>query len=363
MATLDDVAKEAHVSPITVSRVMNGSTAVRPETKERVLIAVKKLNYQPNLLARSLSANKMNSIGVIVTRVENPMYPLMISGIYKEAAVFGYDVILSCSHDLESAIKSVTTLMNKRVSGLIVLPIEFPLSKMKSPHNSQTSASDIGMMHEFATSFYDTVKQYKFDNYPVVVIGKQIENGVSGRVIENYYGGACMAVDYLVEKGHEKIGFVANYCKTEGIWGERYKGFFDTMEKHHLPVEKKWITYCDETIDSAKSAMSQILANISHPTAVYCANDTIAVGAINAVHDAGLSVPEDISVIGHDGNSFGEVVRPSLTTVAIYPDEIGKHAVRIFMDVINEEPGTDHVILPRIIERQSVKKCCKLSKR
>lgn len=355
MATLNDVAKEAGVSPITVSRVMNDSPAVRPETRERVLEAVKKLNYQPNLLARSLSADRMDSIGVVVTHVENPMYSLMTSGIYSEAAEYGFDVILSCSHDLDSSVKSVTTLLNKRVSGLVVLPVEFRVEKPRAGKSG--SQNDVKMMEQFAKSFGGIIGRYAPDNFPVVTIGAQIENGVSGRVIENYGGGAAMAVDYLIKRGHKKIGFLSHVDKTDGIWGERYRGFFQAMEKNGLPVEENWIAYCDESIDSARDAMLHILAQEQKPTAIYCANDLIAVGAMNAAVESGLRVPEDISIMGHDGSTFGEMLRPPLSTVAIYPVEMGKQAVRLLLSVLRGGPGADMILTPQVIERQSVASC------
>lgn len=354
MPTLNDVAREANVSPITVSRVMNGSQAVRAETKEKVMKAVKKLNYQPNLLARSLSADRMNSIGVLVTRVENPMYSLMVSGIYSEAAEHGYDVILSCSHDLESSMQSIHTLLNKRVSGLVILPIEYQVEKGSAGKNDTGSTNDLKMMNQFAGRYAQTVRQYAPQDFPAVAIGSLVTEGVSSRVIENYGGGAVMAVDYLVRHGHRKIGFISHYDRSEGIWGERYRGFMQAMEKNGLPVEKSWIAYSNETVGSAKEAMNCILAEQSRPTAVYCANDIIAVGALNAAADSGLSVPEDISVIGHDGSSFGEMVRPPLTTVAIYPVEIGKKAVRLLFDAMKKESGADLILMPQVIERQSV---------
>ena len=355
LATLNDVAKEAGVSPITVSRVMNDSPAVRPATRERVLEAVKKLNYQPNLLARSLSADRMDSIGVVVTHVENPMYSLMTSGIYSEAAEHGFDVILSCSHDLESSIKSVTTLLNKRVSGLVVLPVEFRVEKPRGGKSG--SQNDVKMMEAFAESFGGIIARYAPSSFPVVTIGAQIEGGVSGRVIENYGGGAAMAVDCLVRHGHRRIGFVSHVDKTDGIWGERYRGFFQAMEKNKLPVEEKWIACCDENIDSARDAMLRILSQEERPTAVYCANDLIAAGAMNAAVESGLSIPEDISVIGHDGSSFGEMLRPPLSTVAIYPVEMGKQAVRLLLSVLRGGLGADMILTPQVIERGSVADC------
>ena len=352
MATLNDVAREAGVSPITVSRVINNSPSVRPETREKVMVAVKKLHYQPNLLARSLSADRMDSIGVIVTRVENPMYSLMTSGIYSEAAEYGFDVILSCSHDLESTIKSVTTLLNKRVSGIILLPVEFRVEKPGA--GDAGSSNDLKMMKEFSEQFGGIMNQYAPANFPVVTFGGQIKEGVSGRVIENYGGGAVMAVDYLAKRGHKNIGFISHIDKTEGIWGDRYRGFLQGMEKNGLNVVKNWIVYSDENVDSAKAAMDRILAQEQRPTAVYCANDIIAVGALNAMADSGMSVPGDISVIGHDGSSFGEMVRPSLTTVAIYPVEMGRRAVRLLLSVMRGESGADLILTPQVIERKSV---------
>ncbi len=352
MANLNDVARVAGVSPITVSRVMNGSTAVRPETKERVLEAVEKLGYQPNLLARALTADRINSIGVLMTRIENPMYSLMISGISSEVAQHDYDILLSGSNDYESSVKSVLTLINKRVSGLLVLPIEYKTENANG--NGEVGAHDLQKMQAFSQRLGQIVRDHAPPRFSVVCIGNQIVHGVDGRVVGNYRGGAGMAVDYLAQNGHREIGFLAHRTTNEGIWGERYQGFMEGMRRHGLQPKPQHIAYCGESLSSATAGMQEILRCDERPTAIYCANDTIAAGAMNAIKSAALRVPEDISVIGHDGSSFGEMLMPALTTVAIYPLEIGRQAAALLLDILSGGTGAQVIGSPQIIERDSV---------
>lgn len=346
MATLNDVAREAGVSPMTVSRVMNGSSAVKEETKKRVLEAVNKLNYQPNLLARSLSADRMDSIGVVVTRMENPMYSLMVAGIYNEAAVYGYDVVIACSHDLHSSMQSVQTLLSKRVSGLIVLPIEY---RMEGEQN-------LPMMAGFEQEFSRRMQKYAKWDFPIVTIGQQLPEGACSRIIENYEDGAVSAVEYLAEQGHRKIGFVSHSCFDKGIWKERYQGFEKAIGKYGLETKKEWTVFSEETVEGARQAVLRLLEQEELPTALYCANDVLAAGTCLAVADKGLSVPGDISVIGHDGRDFGEMLRPALTTMAIEPMELGRQAVAAMFNLQKTQRKIDVIMRPRLLERASVKK-------
>ena len=358
MATLNDVAREAGVSPMTVSRVMNGSAPVKEATRRRVQEAAERLRYQPNLLARSLSADRMHTIGVAVTAVENPMYSLMVSGIYREAALWGYDVMISCSHDPDSSCLSLLNLLNKRVSALAVLPVEY--------HNQGKEALD--QIREFKDRFPELIEKYAPEDLPMVSVGRQLQEGVNARVIEDYEAGAVMAVEYLAQKGHRRIGMLSHICCREGIWGERMRGFERAAAAGGMEVRREWIVYSEEDVSSAREAMDEMLSADTRPDAVYCANDVMAAGAYQALNRRGIRVPEEISVIGHDGRDFTELLHPALTTVAIDPVNIGREVVKNLTGQIpsgkcpKEGKGEraegsvreDILLKPRLLERASV---------
>ncbi len=354
MATLNDVAREAGVSPMTVSRVMNGSSAVAEKTRKRVLEVVDRLRYQPNLLAKSLSADRMHTIGVAVTGVENPMYSLMVSGIYREAAACGYDVMLACSHDLESTEKSLLNLLNKRVSGLVMLPVEY---------HAGGREENMRQMGRLSEVFPELMEKYAPVNFPVVSVGRQLQKGTGVRVIADYEAGAALAVACLAEKGHRRIGFLSHSCRQQGIWRERFRGFEREAARRGMEVLPEWIVYSEENVASARLAVEGMLSAERLPTAIYCANDVMAAGACQALAAGGLRIPEDISVIGHDGRDFGEMLYPALTTVAIDPVGIGRETVRALLKLASSgeseggrsglETG-DVMVKPKLVERESV---------
>lgn len=354
MATLNDVAREAGVSPMTVSRVMNGSSAVTEKTRKRVLEVVERLHYQPNLLAKSLSADRMHTIGVAVSGVENPMYSLMVSGIYREAAACGYDVMLACSHDLESTQKSLLNLLSKRVSGLVVLPVEYHAGGMEE---------NLRQMERLREVFPELMEKYAPEHFPVVSVGRQLQKGTGARVIADYEAGAAMAVAWLAEKGHRRIGFLSHSCWQQGIWQERYRGFEREAARRGIEVLPEWIVYSEENAASARRAVEGMLSAERLPTAIYCANDVMAAGACQALSAGGIRIPEEISVIGHDGRDFGEMLRPALTTVAIDPAGIGRETVRALLKLVSSdkcaEGGNgremeDLMVKPKLVERESV---------
>ncbi len=347
MATLEDVAKLAEVSAMTVSRVINHSGNVSPATYQSVMAAINKLGYRPNMIARGLATSKTNSIGVIIPNLENPIYAVIVSGIYQQAAQYGLDIILGGSTTFEQLLRSADLLLGKQVDGLIILP----------------TAPDFKLpLEEDGVVFYEHLKQLSDDlagRLPMVVIGNYPVSDSAAKVCIDYYAGAKQAVHYLYEQGHRRIGMVAHEVKNFGIWGERYRGYTDAMRELGCPVDERDILFCSESVGSAFEAALTLKERRSLPTALYCANDTIAIGVMNALAHSGFSVPGDVSVIGHDNSVFCELSNPSLTTVSIESSRIGEVCVDAIVEKLkNKEPGFEmgcHVIQPRLVIRSSVR--------
>lgn len=353
MATLEEVARHCGVSTMTVSRVINNKGYVAKETRELVNKAIDELNYRPNLIARSLVTNRTSTIGVLMTRLENPVYSVIVSGLTQEAVKHDYDIILSTSSDVDSSLKSVNTLINKQIDALILLPMEIRGTIDIKSESYEESIKGIG---EFYQRFGNIASEFQQENLPIVIIGTSRIENVSYYVNEDYRAGAVMAVEYLVEKGHRNIGYLHHQITDEGVWGERYQGFFEAMDELKCPVNPRNFESCIDTIESGYEAMGRLLSKCQDMTAVYCANDIIAVGAANAILSQGLRIPEDISIIGHDGSIYSETVHPRLTTVSIEPYEIGKQAFDLAKDIIDGECAVKEiVVLPKIIEGKSVK--------
>lgn len=348
MPTLDDVAALSRVSAMTVSRVVNNKPGVSAKTVARVEAAIRELNYRPNLVARSLVTNRINSVGVLFSRLENPLYSVMVSGIVQTAAGYGLDVVLGNGHDVDSLIKSANTLISKQIDGLIVLPFEVNMNGEEARH---------GDTLQFYRELEDILSAMSANALPTILLEDTTIKGISGRVRVDYRGGAEMAVDYLVENGHRKIGMICHNVKDAGIWRERYQGFLSAMEKHGCVINEAYIESCFHSIGSGFEAGMRLFSREDRPTAVYCANDEIAAGVLNAATVSGLNVPEDISIIGHDGSLYSEITYPKLTTVSICPFEMGKVCMEQLYSSLN---GTKvkpvRTVEPVLIRGESVKK-------
>lgn len=349
MVTIVDVAKKADVSPITVSRVMNKSPLVTEKTIRRVMEAAEELDYKPNLIARSLVRNnKTQTIGVILTRIENPIYSVVLSGIAENAANYGYNILISYTNDADDALKSIDTLISKQIDGLIVLPIEI--------RNTYSPEESVQILNSFYKKLEVVAQNCRKNNLPVVVLGDIRVPSAVGTVRDDYRKGAQLAVEYLASCNHKKIGFISHVIKDKGIWGERYTGFIEGMQKCGCDVNLEYIVSSKESTESASEAMNELLDMPDRPTAIYCANDVIAFGAVYAALKRGLRIPDDISIIGHDGNYIGEILYPRLTTVSIHPFEMGKECIRIVISFLRNQPFDETVLIdPTLVIRETVK--------
>lgn len=347
MATLEDVAALSGVSAMTVSRVVNNKPGVSTKTIAKVEAAIRQLNYRPNLVARSLVTNRANSIGVLFSRLENPLYSVMVSGIVQTAAEYGLDVVLGNGHDVNSLIKSANILISKKIDGLIVLPVEVNLHGVEGDPDAN---------RHFYSELEDILSSMAPTTLPTVLLENCQIQGVSGIVLVDYRGGAEMAVNHLLENGHQKIGMVCHEKCDAGIWQERFQGFLNAMNANNCTINNNYIVYCSLSIGSSFEAVSRLLTKPDRPTALYCANDELAVGALNAAVACGLRVPDDISIIGHDGSLYSETTFPRLTTISIRPFEIGAVCMeQLYLALDKKGADPIRIVAPVLIQGNSVK--------
>ena len=355
MANIKDVAHSAGVSPITVSRVFNHPELVSKKTVDAVKKASEDLSYAPNLLARGLVTNKTQTIGVFFSRLENPLYSACLSGITESAAAAGYNVLIAYADSVEESIKAIQVLMSKQIDGLILMSVDF-----RTKEDNGISQTEIDDLYEFYHQFDIIAERCYQQNFPIVYMsqldGKDVTYS-AGYVAHDYAAGSLMAVQYLVQKGHQKIGYLAHVITDEGLWGIRYRAFFDAIKRLHCETRPEWICLSTDTVDGGFASMSELLKQKELPTAIYCANDEIAVGAINACHANGIRVPEDISIIGHDGSSIGNFSYPKLTTISIHYKDMGIECVNLLIEVMknNQFSRTNKIMRPILVERDSVK--------
>lgn len=335
--TVYDIAKEAGVSPSTVSRVLNGSAPVREDTEKKVRKIIKKYNFKPNALARSLYKKKSNMLGFILPDITSPFFASIFLEAEKRALELGYTALLCNSmnnEELESQYLKI--LVEKQVDGIV-----FMGGRINDTHTNQKYADE---MNEIV------------QRIPVVMVNGRMTGVDCYRVRTNERKGIVELVNYLVELGHRNIGLIGG---IPGITSTdiKVKAFKQQLKRHNLNFNDEWVIHGGFSIDSGVESMEALLNKQQLPSAVMCINDFVAIGAIKKAKAKGYKVPEDISVTGFDNIYLSEVFTPGITTVVQTGLGLGTKAVDIILKVINEEKvKKDSVIETSLVVRGSCKK-------
>ncbi|WP_283153461.1 LacI family DNA-binding transcriptional regulator [Guptibacillus hwajinpoensis] len=327
MANMTDVAKLANVSTATVSRVIQNPDAVKEKTRMKVLQAIEELNYQPNVLARYFRRTETKTILVMVPSIENNVFPQMIAGIDLIAHQSGYKVLLGNTYqDPDKAYSYLEELKQKQVDGVILL----------------TTRLDNNVITDIA------------DKYPVVLTSDFISGLNVPTVAIDNISSARNAVEHLLQHGHQRVGMITGPLDIS-LSRDRLKGYRQALLEHGIGVDGVLIQEGDHKYDSGYHQMNKFLALENPPTAIFAANDSMAMGAVKAVKAHGLRVPEDIGVVGFDNIQFSDIFEPSLTTVAQPFMEMGERSMELLLKQINGETLTkkQHVLDTRLIIRDS----------
>ena len=328
--TRDDVAKAAGVSTATVSRVFNHLGTVDKELSRRVLAVANNLNYTPNAVARSLKTRETCQLAYIVGGFSNPIYAEVASAFQGEAFRHGYTINL-CIAD-ESFDSYMDIFMRHRVDGILFgsLPQELDPEKLKV-------LADFGI--PLVVNCTVTVK-----NDMVSVVDTDFEDGVN------------QALEHLVSLGHKRIGYVDGIGRGTN-YDIRYKAFVKFQLDHNLPFNTDHVVFNEaegkHDNETGYLLMKALLDRVPDITAVMCTNDFMALGAMNAIRDRGLKIPEDISIVGYDNIVFGELTAPKLTTVHLPKSEIGVKAVELIVRMRSGEKSLSEKLPAKLIVRES----------
>ncbi|MCT4542735.1 MAG: LacI family transcriptional regulator [Vallitalea sp.] len=343
--TLKEIAKKAQVSISTVSRVINNDTnkPASKETQDKVWKIVRELGYIPNQNARNLikgnesviENKNTRAIGCIFTSTKDtyndPFFSQIARGIQDEVSKRGYILgysFSSCDMSFSSLYNNLTA---NPVDGAVIL----------------------GRFSE------DVLNFLKQNVKNIVYTGVNYVNAGFDEVICDGYKGAMEAVEYLISLKHRNIGFIGSTKQIENVVNEhRYEGYLDTLYKHNIPVNENYIEDVELSTADGFTGMDNMIKKLGKeklPTAIFCANDLVAIGAMKAVYKNGLKIPRDISVIGLDDIELSEYVTPSLTTIKVPKEELGKFAVKILIDKIENGHNLPvRVNVPyKLIERDS----------
>ena len=308
--TQADVARRASVSQAVVSYVLNASSSVTipAATRERVLAAAAELGYVPNSAARSLRTQKTMTIAGVIPDITNPFYPAFERGIQDVAEANGYDLVTyNTDGNVAKELKSLRFAREGRVDGLVMTPFH-------------VTPADLEPLLEIGV--------------PVVMLGGDHEiwaaHGVDSHSIENERA-ARDAVAYLLDRGHSRLGMISGEAGTPPR-ERRVRGYLQALSEHGIPREPVLIRSGDFTEAGGYQGMKDLLRLRPLPTAVFCANDLLALGAMVALREAGLDVPADMAVVGFDDIPAARFVTPALTTVAQFPEQLGRRCAELLID-------------------------------
>jgi len=334
--TIYDIAKEANVSPATVSRVLTGNANVRPQTMRKILDVIEKYNFRPNSLARSLLHKQSKTIGFILPDINHPFFSTLVQKSEAYALELGYTSFLcSTMNNSENESKYLQNLVEKQVDGIIYLGGRI---------------NDTDTDPEYA----DEMKQV-MERIPVVFVNGQME-GVDAHVVRtDEESGIDKLVELLVNLNHSKIGFLGG---VEGISSTDMKksSFVQLIKNKGLTVNNDWVIGSGFSIESGEEVAAQLLYLKDRPTAVICANDLVAIGVIKVLTKFGLKVPDDISVAGFDDIYLAKHFPPGITTVSQNYDQLGQTAINILIDLISGKEAAQETVVPTsLVLRDSCK--------
>jgi LacI family transcriptional regulator, galactose operon repressor len=328
--TIRDVARRSGVSPMTVSRVINASPRVSPDTVRRVEQAIAELGYVPNRLARGLSRRKTGTIALIVPDVANPFFTLIVRGAEDVARRAGYRIIL-CDTRADVALERdvVEEMIAHRVEGIAIAPV------------SDRSRTPLRRLAKLGV--------------PVVLIDRTVEGIESDVVLGDSVGGAQQLVEHLISLGHSRIGLIVESDDVSTA-RDRRRGYVRALEQAGLPLDPDLVVLSTVDPQGGFSGMEQLLRLEDRPTAVFTVNNLVALGAIEAVRAEGLDVPDDVALVCFDDIEYASRLYPFLTVMMQPAETFGTLGIQLLLERIDGRmsDGGRVVVLPgRFVVRRS----------
>jgi LacI family transcriptional regulator len=326
-ATIEDVARAAGVSAMTVSRVINGKRNVREGTRNTVQEAIEKLNYSPNAAARTLAAGEATHIGLLYANPSAAYLSAFLVGALEGARKTGAHLVLEACES-ESASEQAETARQFLKSGLEGVILPPPLSESMAVHAEVAAAA-----------------------MPTVTVAMGLPQGKSLNVRIDDFAAAKEITEHLLKLGHRRIGFIRGHPNMTAS-SERYRGFAAALEEHGLGADEVVVEQGYFTYRSGLVAAERMLARDVRPTAIFASNDDMAAATVNVAHRAGLDVPRDLSVVGFDDTAPATTVWPELTTIRQPIAEMAEAAIELLIADLRSETGLEQT--ERVLEHQLV---------
>lgn len=332
MVTIYDIAKKANCSAMTVSRVINNTGKVSEATRKRVLAIMKEMNYVPNSMARSLVLRETRILSLLITDVTNPFYTSLARGAEDAALKLGYKLLLANSDENPDKEKAyIDTMLATRVDGVLVAPA------------GDNSARNL--------------KRLIRQNIPMVLLDREVPGIECDTVLGDSKSGARMMTEHLIECGHERIALI-NGPLNVSTARLRLAGYREALKLNGIPYDGNLVVEAEYRQQDITGIIARLLGLKPRPTAVFAANNFLALGTIRSLKQLGLKVPEDISVCCFDELEAGFVVEPFMTVVAQPAYDFGYTGIHMLVDRIQEEQVRDWrkvVLPPRLHIRRSTR--------
>ncbi|MDX1342408.1 LacI family DNA-binding transcriptional regulator [Reinekea sp. G2M2-21] len=313
MATIREVSKHANVSVATVSRVVNGNKWVSDSTREKVLAAMKELGYQPNSFAKALATNKSDTVGMVVSDLGGPFFGDMMRAAEDEVRKLGKHLIITSGHDtLDSEQDAIEFLMQRRVDALL--------------------------LHLDSIPDEDIIKLSDTANIPIILMNRLIPELPDQCIsLDNDMGG-YLATQHLIELGHTNIACITGpLFKADAR--SRLAGYRRAIEQAGMEYDERLVIESDYQEAGGKASIERLRRRNMRFTGVVAQNDHMAIGAMNALKMHGLSVPDDVSVVGYDDMVMARYTEPGLTTVNIPVAQFGQQAANLALSRLGEKTG------------------------
>lgn len=309
MTTIREVADYVGVSPATVSRVLNNYPYISDKVRQDVLRAIAELGYEPNRVAQRLRATSSRLLGIVVTDITNPFLSTIMASIESVFFKHGFSVLMSnTTADPQKELDYLSMMENEGVAGLVIAP----------------TSENVERIAELAR-----------DGLPIVIIDRRTSMDHIDMVLSDNIAGAHMAVKHLISLGHTRIGHIGGPLHlTSGR--ERYQGYQEAMHDAALEIDPAWVCFGDHRHESGYTSALELLKVTPPLTAVFIENNMMSLGALNAFHDKGICIPDEIAVVGFDDAPWARSLNPPLTVIAQPTVEIGLRAAELLQERIQQ---------------------------
>ncbi|GGC31599.1 LacI family transcriptional regulator [Parapedobacter defluvii] len=331
--TIIDIARALRVSPSTVSRALHNHPSISAATKRAVLEMAEKFDYQPNLLALSLLNKKTGIIGIVVPEITGYFFATVISGVQDMVSSAGYKLLICQSNEsFEEEKKLLQDMALLRVDGVLISPT-------------------------FRTKTFDHFDRLKNAGIPLVIFDRDCPNYKADKVLVDSYDGAYQAVEYLIKTGRQHIAHIAGPIAFP-TFKQRLDGYLHAHYDNNIPIRSELIVYSDGfSSDYGVDALEKLMICNKKLDGIFAVNDAVAIGAMRVIREKGYRIPEDISIVGFDDESYAQYYFPSLSTVWQPVYELGMLSAKILLDhFANKEPRESYryeVLKPELVVRDS----------